>query len=330
MADIKDISLCEAYRDYFYIGAAVNEKTIWSHDALIRKHFNSITAENSMKFESVHPAEGVWDFALADELVSYAKERNLNMRGHTMVWHAQTPDWVFEQNGKPASRELLLARMEEHIKTVAERYPNIYAWDVVNEAVDDKTSAFLRTSKWSEIIGADFIEKAFLFAGKHVKNNAKLFYNDYDEYHPEKCEKICRLVKELKEKGAPISGLGLQSHYNMYEPDLEQTERALEAYAKLGLTLHITELDVPAFDRRTQQPLGEPTPDMRKQQEEFYAKLFEIYRQYRDVIECVTFWGVADDETWLNYWPVAGRKNEPLLFDSEHQPKASFARVVTF
>lgn len=322
-------SLCEAYRDYFYIGAAVNEKTIRTHDELIRGQFNSITAENSMKFESLQPAEGVYDFTLGDELIRYAGERGLRMRGHTMVWHNQTPDWVYKKDGAPASRALLLARMEEHIKTVAEHFTNPYAWDVVNEAVDDREGGYLRSSEWHDLIGDDFIEKAFLFAGKYVKNGAKLFYNDYNESVPDKCRKICRLVRELKET-APIGGLGLQGHYNPYTMPMDEVKRSMEAYAELGVTIHITELDVPAFDRENNTLMGEPTAEMRRIQEEYYEQLFALYRDYREVIECVTLWGVADDATWLSTWPVSGRENEPLLFDRAHQPKPALERILRF
>lgn len=323
------LSLCKAYRDYFYIGAAVNENTIRTHDKLICGHFNSITAENSMKFESLHPTEKTYNFTLADELVRYAEKNGLRMRGHTLVWHNQTPDWVYKKDGMPASRELLLTRMEDHIKTVAEHFPNPYAWDVVNEAVEDYEDSLLRSSQWRDIIGDDFIEKAFIFAGKYIKNGAKLFYNDYNETVPEKCKKICRLVRELKET-SPISGLGLQAHYNMYTMPMDDVKRSMEEYAKLGLTIHITELDVPAFDREDNTLIGEPTAEMLQMQEEYYEQLFALYREYREVIECVTFWGVADDATWLSYWPIEGRENAPLFFDKNHNPKPVFDRVTKF
>ena len=323
------ISLCEAYRDYFYIGAAVNEETIRTHDELIRRHFNSITAENSMKLMSIHPEADRWDFALADELVDYAQKNNLKMRGHTFVWDLQAPDWLLKKDGAYVTREELLARYDEHIRIAAEHFPTPYAWDIVNEAIENKGGKnLLRVSPLTEIIGEDFIEQSFLIAAKYIKN-ATLFYNDYDETFEWKCDKFCELIKKLKES-CPIGGLGLQGHYNMYTMPIDDVKRSMERYAKLGLPIHITELDVPAFDREDYTLMGEPTAEMRRMQEDYYDELFKIYREYREVIECVTLWGVADDATWLSFWPIKGRNNVPLLFDENHRPKPVFDRVARF
>ncbi|WP_251549796.1 endo-1,4-beta-xylanase [Neobacillus muris] len=325
-------SLKEKYAHFFDIGAAVNLKTIESQQEVLEKHFNSITAENDMKPAEVQPIEGQFTFEKADHLVSFAKKNGLKMRGHTLVWHNQTPEWFFQNsNGSPAAREQLLLRMKEHIEAVMHRYKGqIYGWDVVNEAVADEGPDLYRKTKWLEIIGEDYIEKAFEYA--HLADpDALLFYNDYNESVPEKREKVYQLVKSLVDKGTPIHGIGLQAHWNLTNPSLADIRTAIERYASLGLQLQLTELDISVFqhdDRRTD--LTEPTSAMLEQQAERYEQLFQLIREYREVISAVTFWGAADDYTWLNDFPVKGRKNWPFLFDQNHHTKDSFWRVARF
>ena len=240
-------SLFEAYKKYFPIGAAVNLQTIKSHKELLIKHFNSITAENDMKFSETHPHDGVYTFEKADNLADFAKDSSMLMRGHTLVWHAQTPDWVFEDDGKPASKEVLMSRMREHIKEVAGRYRGkVYCWDVVNEAVEDAPGGYLRKSIWHETIGEEYLAKAFAFAHE-ADPSAKLFYNDYNECDEEKSDKIVKLVKSLKDS-APIHGLGLQGHWNIKTPSMDTIKRTLDKYANLGLELQITEMDISLYE----------------------------------------------------------------------------------
>ncbi|MBS4209331.1 endo-1,4-beta-xylanase [Bacillus sp. FJAT-50079] len=325
-------SLKKIYEDYFTIGSAVSTETITRHQDLLKKHFNSLTAENEMKFEHIQPEEGVFTFERGDQLVQFAKEHHMQMRGHTLVWHNQTPDWVFKnRQGEKASREELLSRMKAHIFTVMERYKGkIGCWDVVNESIADEGGRLLRESSWLEIIGENFVEKAFQFAHQ-ADPNAKLFYNDYNESHPEKREKIYTLVKSLVDKNIPIHGIGLQGHWNIAEPSIEHIHMAIEKYAALGLEIHFTELDVSVFewdDKRTN--ITAPTERMLEQQAKRFEEMFTLFRDYRSVITNITFWGTADDYTWLDDFPIKGRKNWPFLFDEYHRPKASFYKVVDF
>lgn len=325
-------SLYKVFKNDFLVGAAVNPVTLNSQKEFIIKHFNSLTSENNMKFENLQPEEGNFTFDHADDLVSFAKNHEKNVRGHTLVWHNQTPDWVFEnKNGGITDRQTLLERMKNHIVPVMERYKGqINSWDVVNEAIADNGTQLLRDSKWKQIIGDDFIDKAFEFA--HMADpGAELFYNDYNESHPEKREKIYTMTKGLIERGVPIHGIGLQAHWNLSNPSLDQIREAIERYASLGLKLHITEMDVSVFsfeDKRTD--LKAPTAEMAAEQTQRYKNLFELLREYSDVISSVTFWGVADNYTWLDDFPVRGRKNWPLLFDQDLKPKQSFWEVVDF
>ena len=318
--------LGEAFREDFDIGAAVNPMTIQTQRDLLAAHYNSITAENEMKFERIHPEEDQYTFEEADALVHFASEHGMKMRGHTLVWHNQTPPWVFTgPDGQPADRDLLLARLKAHTDTVVGRYKGkIYAWDVVNEVIEDKSDIWLRDTSWLRQIGEDYIAQAFRYTHE-ADPNALLFYNDYNESHPEKREKIVRLLRSLKEQDVPIHGMGMQAHWNLYGPSLDDIRAAIEAYAALGLIIHVTELDMSVFafeDRRTD--LLQPPQDLLQLQAERYEQVFDLFREYKDVVQSVTFWGAADDYTWLDDFPVRGRKNWPFVFDTEHQPKASF------
>ena len=327
MAELK---LWEVFRNDFDIGAAVNVRTVDSAAELIKAHYSSMTAENEMKPVNTQPAEGVFTFEQADKIADFAARHGKKLRGHTLVWHNQTPDWFFEApGGGPADKETLLRRMRDHIRAVAGRYKGrTYCWDVVNEAVADEGEQWLRPSKWHELAGPEFIVRAFEYAHE-ADPDALLFYNDYNECNPAKRDKIIRLVKWLKEQGAPIHGIGMQGHYNLESPSIAEVREAIERYAELGLVIHVTELDMSVYawdDRRTD--LEEPTPEMLERQAERYEQLFALYREYRDVIRSVTFWGAADDYTWLSHFPVRGRRNWPLLFDERHRPKEAFRRVV--
>jgi len=325
-------ALYEVYQDYFPIGAAVNSWTIKSHKELIEKHFNSLTAENEMKFESIQPSPGRYTFDRADAIVELAEKNGMLVRGHTLVWHSQTPAWVFrDEEGRPASRELLLKRMEEHITTVVSRYRGrVYAWDVVNEAVADGQGGYLRTdSPWYRIIGPDYIAHAFIFAHQ-ADPEAKLFYNDYSAVDPAKSGKIYRLLKELLEQGVPVHGVGIQGHWDIDYPSARQVEAAIKKYASLGLEVQITELDISVYPWQDRRRLQSKPENRLEKQAERYRELFEVFRRNKDVVTGVTFWGVADDRTWKDNFPVRGRKDWPLVFDEEHRPKAAFWKIVDF
>lgn len=323
-------SLHEAYAGLFRIGAAVSTDTLRREGPFIAGQYNSLTAENQMKFEEIQPEEGRYAFEAADAIVEFAQRGGMAMRGHTLVWHNQTPDWVFRAaDGGDASREEVLRRLEDHAHAVMGRYRGrIGAWDVVNEAVEDEGDGYLRPTKWLERIGEDYLERAFRIAHE-ADPDARLFYNDYNETDPVKRVKIHKLVRSLLEAGAPVHGIGMQGHWNLYGPPIDEIKEAIELYASLGVRLHITELDVSAFrfdDRRTD--LLRPTPEMEERLTERYEEIFKLFREYRSAIDSVTFWGAADTRTWLDGFPVRGRLNWPLPFDRELRPKPAFWRML--
>lgn len=321
--DAHAVRLAEAYAPCFRIGAAVNPRTLVSHANLLARHFNSVTAENEMKWASTEPAPGDFRFDAADRMLAFAEAHGMGVRGHTLVWHNQTPSWVFE-----GARAQVLARMRSHVEAVMGRYRGkIYAWDVVNEAVADGGDELLRASRWRDAAGEDYIAEAFWMAHR-ADPGAQLFYNDYNEMHPQKRAKIHRLVRDLRGQGAPVHGIGLQGHWRLDTPAASDIRAGLELYASLGVRLQVTELDISlhAWDDRSADR-AEPDPDRLERQAQRYAEIFAIFREYRSVLDAVTFWGIADDATWLDHFPVRGRKDWPLLFDVHHRAKSAFHAV---
>lgn len=333
-----DRGLKEYYKAYFPIGVAVAPRNLTGPEAeLIVRQFNSVTPENALKMGPIHPEEGRYFWQDADAIVDFAQRNKLKVRGHTLCWHNQTPPWFFtDASGQPVSKDMLLDRLKEHIRAVVGRFKGkIYAWDVVNEAVPDAGTDVYRKSKFYEIIGEEYIERAFQYAHE-ADPNAVLFYNDYNTESASKRERIYQLLKKLKEKGVPIGGVGLQGHWSIYEPKATELEESITKFASLGLNVQITELDVSIYpkehERRATKATdkSEFTPDMATKQAAQYKMLFDVFRKHRDTITGVTFWNVSDKSSWLDNFPVPGRKDYPLLFDQTYQPKKAYREVVNF
>ena len=331
-------TLKEAYRDYFPIGVAVAPRNLSGQEAeLIKQQFSSITPENAMKMGPIHPEPDRYNWKDADDIVDFAQTNGILVRGHTLCWHNQTPRWFFtDSQGKQVSKEELLARLKQHITAVMTRYKGkIYAWDVVNEAVPDTGSALYRQSKFFEIIGEDYIQKAFEYAHA-VDPSAKLFYNDYNTESAAKREKIYQLVKKLKEKNVPVHGVGMQGHWSIYEPTQAELEKSITQFASLGLAVQITELDVSVYpkehERRAKKDTDKSiyTDEMMQKQSAHYKMLFDTFRKYKGTVTGVTFWNVSDKSSWLDNFPVPNRKDFPLLFDQNYKPKPALDGVVKF
>ncbi|WP_226163523.1 endo-1,4-beta-xylanase [Hymenobacter terricola] len=333
-----DKGLKDYYKAYFPIGVAIGPSSLKGPEAsLIIQQFNSLTPENAMKMGPIHPEENRYFWDDADQIVNFSQVHALRVRGHNLCWHEQTPKWLFKNaDGSVVSKGVLLRRLHDHIDTVVKRYKGkIYAWDVVNEAIADDSTQFLRNSDWYKICGEDFIAKAFEYA--HAADpKAVLFYNDYNTERPEKRERVYRLLKKLRDAKVPIDAVGLQAHWSLQEPTQKELRATIERFASLGLKVQITELDVSIYpwekSRREKRP-GEAdayTPTMEQQQAEKYRMVFNTFRDYKNVLTGVTFWNISDRYTWLDTYPVAGRKNYPLLFDQQLKPKKAFYEVVKF
>jgi endo-1,4-beta-xylanase len=337
----------------FQVGAALSERQIMGRVpealALTEEQFNSITPENSLKWEKVHPRPDEYSFEAADKFVEFGEQHGMFVIGHTLVWHSQTPRWVFQdEDGKPLDREALLARMRDHILTVVGRYKGrIQGWDVVNEAIDvergDDTRGKWRESNWRRIIGPDYIEKAFEFAHE-ADPEVELYYNDFDEWKSGKRKYLAELVESLKAKGIRIDGIGLQGHWGFEYPTATEIDLMFRDLSQLGVKLMITELDINVLPqpwdntgadvnvRLQKRPESDPYPDglpedMERRLARRYAEIFRLFVKHREHLDRVTFWGVNDGQSWLNNWPVRGRTNYPLLFDRKFQPKPAYEAV---
>jgi endo-1,4-beta-xylanase len=328
--------LKDYYKDYFPIGVSVGPRNLSGDEAdLILHQFNSLTPENAMKMGPIHPQEDRYNWKDADSIVSFAQRHGIKVRGHNLCWHEQVPDWFFkDKDGKLVSKEALLQRLKDHITAVVSRYKGrIYAWDVVNEAVDDNRDSILRPSLWYQICGDEFIKKAFQFVHE-ADPEAILFYNDYNADHPEKRERIYKLLKLLVDAKVPINAVGIQGHWSIYEPAEKDLRAAIERFSSLGLKVQITELDISIYrwekERRSRRTNESDafTPELERMQLEQYGKIFRVLREFRNVITGVTFWNVSDRHSWLDEYPVKGRKNYPLLFGAELNPKKAYWEII--
>ncbi|MEO7531431.1 MAG: endo-1,4-beta-xylanase [Sediminibacterium sp.] len=325
------------FRKYFTIGVAVSPRALKTDEAgLILKHFGSMTPENAMKMGPIHPQENQYFWRDADSIMAFAKANHLKVRGHNLCWHNQAPRWMFTNAaGDTVTKEVLLQRLKDHITTVVNRYKGqIYAWDVVNEAISDKKDEYLRPSAWYKICGEDFIAKAFEYAHE-ADPDALLFYNDYNEINPIKRDKMYKLVKSLKDAGVPIHGIGLQGHWAINEPSEEELTTTLKKFANLGLKIQVTELDISVYkkehearERKTEDINTDFTAEKEKAQIEMYKQCFKVFEKYKKSLTSITFWNISDRGSWLDNFPVRGRKDYPLLFDKNLQPKKVFWEVV--
>lgn len=330
----KTKGLRDYYQDYFPIGVAVTPEQVKDpvQSQMIRRQFNSLTAENAMKMGPLHPQEHRYFWNDADTIVNFAVNNGLKVRGHALCWHNQAPAWMFtDKDGKQVSKEVLLERLREHIHTVVGRYKGrVYAWDVVNEAVSDNPKEMLRNSLWYQICGEEFISKAFEYAHE-ADPNAVLFYNDYSTESPGKRQRIFQLLKSLLDKKIPVHAIGLQGHWSINYPSPELLGQTIEQFAGLGLKVQVTEMDVSVYaNDKEKQVVAGLTPELDKRQSEQYQKLFGTLRKFKDSITGVTFWNLSDRASWLDNFPVRGRKDYPLLFDKELKPKQAYWKIVDF
>ena len=338
------LGMKDTYKDYFMIGVAVNQRNVTeaAQQDLICKEFSSITAENDMKPGMIHPAEGVWNFGRADSIADFCRKNGIKLRGHCLCWHSQFCDWMFtDKKGREVKKEVFYERLRDHIHTVVNRYKDVvYAWDVVNEAMEDNPRPSFadgkftpgnpyRQSRHYKLCGDEFIAKAFQFAHE-ADPDALLFYNDYNECDPGKCDRIYNMVKKMQEQGVPIHGIGMQGHYNIYSPVEEDLEAAIKKYSELVKHIHVTELDLRTnmeqggqlrFSRGENKPQA---PYIGTLQQDQYNRIFKIFRKYKDVVDCVTFWNLSDRDSWL------GVNNHPLPFDENYKPKASYYTIKNF
>jgi endo-1,4-beta-xylanase len=348
---VQQPALKDVFKNDFLVGGALNDDVVSGRDpnaaAITAKHFSTITPENVMKWMHIHPEPNKYDFAASDRFVEFGRKNNMFIVGHTLIWHWQTPNWVFvDDANQPLTRDALLARMKDHISTVVGRYKGrVNGWDVVNEALDDNGQ--LRKTSWLDIIGEDFIAKAFEYAHE-ADPDAELYYNDFSLENPAKRDGCIRLVKDLQSKGVHIDGVGIQAQAWRLPPDypsLKDVEDFINAVSALGVKVMITEMCIDVLPKAVYQPGADlklraelreelnPYPNglpnrIQNKLAKRYEELFSIFHKHADKISRVTLWGVYDKTSWLNNWPVRGRTNYPLLFDRNYKPKPAFYAVI--
>jgi len=332
-------TIAEATKGKFLFGVAVSMQQVNGFNPieseLITMEFNAIVAENSMKPQPTEPEENKFFWEDADKFVAFGKKNKQVVTGHCLIWHSQIGRWMFvDAAGNDVSPVVMKDRMRRHIYAVVGRYKGrIKGWDVVNEAFEDNGT--YRKSKFYQILGKDFIKYAFQFAHE-ADPNAELYYNDYNVENPAKCDAIVQLVKELKEAGCRIDAVGSQSHMHLNTPSLEAIENSFKKIKAAGVHILITEWDISILPSpysganistnfrysKEMDPYREGVPDSVQQNwDKRVLDVFGLFLKYNEVIDRVTVWGLNDAGTWLNGFPIRGRKDYPVLFDRNNQRK---------
>ena len=332
-------TLGEATKGKFLLGVAVNSQQVDGvnpiETELIAKEFSAIVPENCMKPQPIHPEENKYVWDSADKFVAFGEKNKQVVTGHCLIWHSQIGKWFFiDADGKDVAPEVLKERMHQHILTVVGRYKGrIKGWDVVNEAFEDNGT--YRNSKFYQILGKDFIKYAFQFAHE-ADPNVELYYNDYNVETPAKCDAIVELVKELKAAGCRIDAVGSQAHWHMNSPTVDAAETSIKKLKAAGVKVLYTELDISILPSpydganiaanfkysKEMDPYREGVPDSIQQKwNKRMLDMFGLFLKYNDVVDRVTLWGLTDNTTWLNNFPIRGRKDYPVLFDRNNKRK---------
>ena len=340
------LSLGAHFKDLFYLGAAINENTILGLDpksaTIVNREFNTITPENSLKWMFIQPKPNKFNFKAADKYVEMGLKNNMYIVGHALVWHAQLADFMQNIDNSAEARK----HVDNHINRLVSRYKGkIDAWDVVNEAFEEDGS--LRASVFYKNMGENYIEEVFRITEK-ADPDADLIYNDYNLYKPEKRAAVLKMVNNFKSNGTKINGVGVQAHWDLKSPSLEEIEQIILDIHAEGVSVSFTELDISVlpnpwemvgaevtqnFSKFEGDPKMNPYPNglpdtVQEKLAKRYQDIFNLFVKHSDKINRVTFWGVIDKHSWLNDWPIKGRTNYPLLFDRDYQPKVAYERLL--
>ena len=330
----KEKTLSEAYKDYFRIGVALDvDQGLMSfpYDDEFVSQFNSITAGNEMKWKYTENSKGEYTYELGDFVVEKAKSLGMVVRGHALVWRDSTPDYVVRHSTEDNAKAKVLDDIRSHIFNTVTHFGDetVYCWDVVNEAISDSGNAdeIYYPCPLYNAAGEDYIFEAFKYA-RQANPNIKLYYNDYNLNQPVKRAKAIAMIKKMQSLGIPIDGIGEQGHYNIRNFDFEEFRRMFDDFRQLGLDVQITELDFSVYESDGDSQFDYLSDELALLQAEAYGKVMQICRENSDIVKGVTFWGGADDKTWLDDFPVKNRKNYPLLFDEFVDRKPAYDAVM--
>ena len=339
-------SLSNHFKNHFHLGAAINENTILGNDnkskEIVVSEFNSITPENSLKWMFIQPLPGKFDFKVSDKYVNIGSKNDMYTVGHALIWHAQLAEFMQNIDNK----EETLFHVKNHINTLMNRYKGkIDAWDVVNEAFEEDGS--FRESVFYKNLGQNYIEDVFVLAAK-VDPEADLIYNDYNLYKIEKRLAVINMVNKFKANGIKIDGVGVQAHWDLNTPSINEIENIILDFHKTGILVSFTELDISVlpnpwemvgaevnqnFSKFEGDPKMNPYPNelpnnIQDKLAKRYEDIFKLFLKHSDKINRVTFWGVIDKYSWLNDWPIKGRTNYPLLFDKDYKSKKAYYKLL--
>lgn len=338
--------LKDVFGDKFLVGAALNVNQTNGIDTLgveaIKRHFNSIVAENCMKCEEIHPADGKYSWEDADRFVQFGVDNGMHITGHCLIWHSQMAPWFTKDSvGNLVDPETMKQRMKEHISTIMKRYKGrVKTWDVVNETIEDDGS--YRQSDFYKILGEEYIPLAFQYAHE-ADPEAELVINDYSMNKPAKREAYVRIVNDMKKRGIQVDAIGMQGHMGMDYPDLNDFEKSIEAYAGTGCKVMITEWDMSALptvntganvsDTVNYNKMLNPYPDglpdsISAQWNARMDSVMSIMLKHADQISRVNAWGVSDGDSWKNDWPMEGRTEYPLLLDRQYKVKPFLVKYI--
>jgi|TARA_B110000027_G_scaffold23066_2_gene24969 endo-1,4-beta-xylanase len=340
------VSLSQKFQKHFLVGAAINEGQILQKDqpsaSIIKKEFNTISPENVMKWMFVQPKPNEFYFDHTDKYVQFGLDNNMHIVGHALIWHSQIAN--FMNSIKDSTK--MVQHVTNHISTLVNRYKGkIDTWDVVNEALNGDGT--LRESIFLKVLGENYLETVYKMAEKY-DSNADLAYNDYNLCKPKKREGAVKLIKSLQKNGAKINSVGIQAHWQLTSPTLEEIETSILAFSELGVKVMFTELDISVLPNpwelsgaevtqnfkkfegdKKMNPFPENLPDSVKEKlAKRYENIFKLFVKHKDKISRVTFWGVTDKFSWLNDWPIKGRTNYPLLFDRNYKEKKAYQRIM--
>lgn len=339
-------SLSDAFENQFLVGAAISEDQILGKDkksiSIVKNEYNTITPENSLKWMFIEPQPNMFNFDVSDKYVDFGIKNNMHIVGHALVWHSQLSDYM----KKIKDRKTMSFHIQNHINTVVKRYKGkIHTWDVVNEALNEDGT--LRESVFFNIMGSEYIENSFLWAND-ADPDVNLVYNDYNLCEEPKRKGAIKLIKDLQKKNIKIDGVGIQAHWQLNSPTIEEIEKTIISFSELGIDVMFTELDISVLpspwelqgaevnqnfekfeDDKKMNPYPIKLPDaVKKKLANRYKDIFKLFLKHQDKISRVTFWGVTDKNSWLNDWPIKGRTNYPLLFDRNYQSKIAYKSII--
>ncbi len=329
-------SIFKTLSPFFTVGAAVDLTDLSGpHAQLLTKHFDSITSGNDMKWSSVEATMGTYTYENADSEVGLAVCNEMRVRGHNLVWSTgeQTPAYATgDGTNSPANQATVTANIQEHIQNEVQHFGTaVYAWDVVNEPLDPTQPDCLEHGPFYQVLGKSYIDVALLAAREYAPPGTKLFINDYSTTDPNRLACLVRVVRDLRERGIPLDGIGHEMHNDINYPSADAIVHAIDTIHEnfRDLDQQITEMDVSVYNAGDNTSNYAPTvpPSLIAEQGWLYKQYFDVLRRLRGKINAVTFWGFADDDTWLDSFPI-DRLDAPLSFDTELQAKPAYWGIV--